>query len=529
MSAVPPVPGPMGGPNDGSSGTRAPGWLVALAGALALLVLVTGGVAVAVTVRAAELRTRVAGLEAELERSRAEIADLRDALGRQDGRPDGGGSGPLGGLLDDLLPGGLGDLFDGLGDLFGGGGQADLAGCLAASAPAPGPRVEAPDAPAQVQAIAERVAQLRRLDFVTRPDAEFLDGDEVERRITELVREDYPPEQADADRRILAMLGAVPFDIDLRAIQVELLRGQVAGYYVPETGELVVRTADPRRPLGPGDQVTLSHELQHALADQVLGLPTQDTDPTRTDEALAALALVEGDATLLMQHFALSALSPMDQLQMGMDPAVLEAQRQLDRYPSVLRAQLLFPYEEGLRFVCDLHRDGGWPAVDAAYTQLPATTAQIMFPERYRAGEQAVEPRAFGRLTGGWTAGATSTFGAAQLEWLLAAPGDDETAALDDRRGRVAAWAGGRVQLWTDGPDSAVGIALVERAGSGAATLCDTMTAWYDAAFPAQRDAAGGEALARTGDGRAGVVACHGGEVRLGIAPDIETARQLVG
>ena len=43
-----------------------------------------------------------------------------------------------------------------------------------------------------------------------------------------------------------------------------------------------------------------------------------------------------------------------------------------------------FPYIEGLSFVKDLMSQGGWDAVNQAYTNVPESTEQIIHPEKYR-------------------------------------------------------------------------------------------------------------------------------------------------
>ena len=51
--------------------------------------------------------------------------------------------------------------------------------------------------------------------------------------------------------------------------------------------------------------------------------------------------------------------------------------------PEILRRQLEFPYLEGQVFVTTLLGQGGWDSVDAAWDELPASTEQILHPERY--------------------------------------------------------------------------------------------------------------------------------------------------
>jgi hypothetical protein len=55
------------------------------------------------------------------------------------------------------------------------------------------------------------------------------------------------------------------------------------------------------------------------------------------------------------------------------------------------------------------------------------------------------------------------------------------------------------------------------------------VTTWYQRAFPDSTDAPprSGERLVRQG-GQTAVVACAGNGVRLGIGPDLQTARTLV-
>ncbi len=380
--------------------------------------------------------------------------------------------------------------------------------------------VDAQDAPAQVEEITDRVSELRELEQSAELAPEFLPDQEIEQRTRELVVNDYPQEEADVDRRLLAALGAVPADIDLRDVSAQLVSGQILGYYDSDTDQLVVRSADPDEPLGPSEQGTLAHELEHALADQAFDLGR--LDDLSGDEATAFVALVEGDATLVGQRFGVEAFDLEEQQALINDPALAASLEQLAQFPYFLTAALRFSYEAGLAFVCDLYAEGGWDAVDAAYAEPPTTSAEIMFPDRYPT--PPVEPRPPSAPGEGWTEVRNDTLGAADLLWLFEAPGDDEEAALDDPRLRVADWSGGRFVLSTQGDATALGLALI-----GGPTLCESMTAWYDAAFPDAADApAEGAALARDGPDQDAVIACNGNEVRVGIAPDLTLARAVL-
>lgn len=535
---VPPAPPESTGAGQPAGKRRvAPGWLLP---ALLVAALVAASMA---GVTAYRQRQEIHRLRAEVADAHAEIARLETRLAEAE---EGGSGGGLGGLLDDLLGGGLREgglhglldrlldgLLDGTGgrdDLLGGADVPALTDCLGAGLGGLGADpIPTGDRASQLAAVTERVEALRALELVDPVDPQMLSGDAFSARLTALVSEEYPEADADADRRVLTALGAVEEDVDLRALRLDLIGEHAGGFYSSDTGELVVRADDDGAPLTPAEQVILAHELQHAVADQTLGLPLDGDTVATGDPARAALALIEGDASLLMQQFALDALDFADQLAVAIDPSVTTSRARIGDYPEYLQRELVFPYTVGMAFVCGLYAEGGWPAVDAAYTDLPTTTAQILWPERYTAGEAAAATAALGAPGGAWTMTGRDTLGAAELLWLFSAPGNDPGAALGDPRGRAAAWAGGSRELWIDGDDSAVGLALAERPGERA--LCASMTDWYDAAFPDARRArtSGQEALAVTGPDQDAVVVCDGSSVRVGIAPDLQTARTVAG
>jgi hypothetical protein len=98
---------------------------------------------------------------------------------------------------------------------------------------------------------------------------------------------------------------------------------------------------------------------------------------------------------------------------------------------------------------------------------------------------------------------------------------------LGDPKERVSSWAGGEVRLWSSRGDHALGLALVERRGSG--DLCASIIDWYDAALnDSDVEMKAGEWLARDGVRQDAVVRCSKDEVRLGIGPDTDTARAIV-
>jgi hypothetical protein len=375
----------------------------------------------------------------------------------------------------------------------------------------------APNARREIDRIARAVESIRRLRFEHDVDVAFLAPDQVARRAARLTLKDYPPRTARVEGRMLEALGAIPRGTDLRRIVSELIESQVAGFYVPEKEDLVVPGL-PEAPLGAFDRTILAHELEHAVADQNLDLPLDDPDPEAMDANQAVLAVVEGDATLTMQQYAVAAISSFEQLGLLSDPRLAESQQALTDVPHYLVAQLSFPYETGLTFVCDLYARGGWKAVNRAYRDLPRSTAQVMFPERYGTRERPVELRA-PKPPAGFEAVLRTTFGAANLKWLFEAPGGDTAKSIEDPLSSAAAWAGGEIHVFSRAEATALSLHLAGRDRSG--DLCASVWKWYDASFSDDsigRPRADGTITFRGGSQTA-VLACKDERVRLGIGP----------
>ena len=444
---------------------------------------------------------------AELRRAEARIEELEAEGG------DGGLFGDLEEMFQETFEEGLGAL----GEDSGG-----LAACVLPDEPFSAAPIGDLPVEEQIASIADAVERLRGLDFREPVEPRFLTPEEITARVRELFLEEYTPTLADEEVRILMALGAVPQGTDLRNLRADLFGSQVAGFYDPQTGELVVRQAGDE--LTANDRIVLAHELDHALTDQVLDLPLpDDLRAGSEDRDLAATALVEGDATLLMQRYSVS-LSFEDQLG-ALDPAALldqiQAQSGLADLPHYLQAELRFPYETGLAYVCHRYAEGGWAAVDDAYAVPPDSTLQILFPERAAAAH--ADPRPGSDPAPAWQPAQSRQFGAAQLMWLFQAPGDEPSRAVLDFETLAGEWAGGEVNLWTRGTDSAVALLLLDRPGG--ASLCRAVSDWYRAAIPDDREQVDpGGALVADGATQDAFLRCVGDEVRLGIAPQVRTA-----
>ena len=123
--------------------------------------------------------------------------------------------------------------------------------------------------------------------------------------------------------------------------------------------------------------------------------------------------------------------------------------------PPYIEASLLFPYVSGARFVSSLYdKGGGWRLVNAAFDRPPASTEQVLHPERYLRVEQPdrLTLRARSLLGRAWRRVVGGQVGEFDTGQLLGGGGDRGKA---DRA--AAGWGGGRYELFRTGPLPAAG------------------------------------------------------------------------
>ncbi|MFL5725159.1 MAG: hypothetical protein ACJ77F_02375 [Chloroflexota bacterium] len=325
---------------------------------------------------------------------------------------------------------------------------------------APTPTASPVDVKALYASIEEQVRQIRGLEAKNPVDPVVLDGAGIKRVTAEGFRRDNPEELVDANERLFKGLGLLRADADLGDLYVKMLGESVAGLYSPDDKQLYVVSRSGN--LGPTEKTTFAHEYNHALQDQNFDLSSLKLDEVgEGDRGIARLSLVEGDATLLMTLWQLQHLGPTDLLQLLGESLNPEIAGSLNDMPPFLGESLLFPYTAGLTFVQSLQVAGGWEAVNDAFADPPASTEQVLHPEKYVAREAPVKvdlPDDLAATMGsGWKLGLEDTLGEFQLRvWLDQA----EAAAGGPTADQAAAgWGGDRVAL-LDGPNGARAIVL---------------------------------------------------------------------
>ncbi|MET0816862.1 MAG: hypothetical protein ABWZ67_04880 [Solirubrobacteraceae bacterium] len=370
---------------------------------------------------------------------------------------------------------------------------------------------------APVPRIAELVERERGMRFAEPPDVRRVTPAQARAEAAATLDEDYPPARREAESQVLAMLGLLPPGFDLGEATLGNFDEAIAGYYDPRSGALrVIEGAQTGGPVL--YESTVAHELAHALDDEHFDLD-EDAVAEGGDAGLAYLALVEGSATAVMTRYMAERFSAEEALGASLGSVLAGSGTGTEGMPPFLVAQMLFPYTGGERFVNRLLElgGGGWKVADTAMRfRPPASTEQVLHPEKYVAVEQPDEVAA--PSLPGWKALSRSTMGEWLTARLLAGAGGTRAGAA------AAGWGGDAYALLGRGDERALGVRWRWDSPRDAREFARALRAWAEDGMP-ESEPMGRDAWR----GRDGVAVVRDGrdEVALAIAPDLATARAL--
>ncbi len=234
--------------------------------------------------------------------------------------------------------------------------------------------------------IESQVEELRGLTATTPVERGLFDTAGLCAYLRESFRKDNPEDLIRSTEVLYKELGLLPQDASLEQLYLDLLTSQVAGLYDDDTKRMYVVSQSGA--IGPTEEITYAHEYTHALQDQRFVLKDVIGEATdQGDRTMAKLAVVEGDATLVMSLWAQRYLTPaeLSQVAGSVDPA---SQAILDGMPAILRDPLEFPYLQGLQLALGAFSSGGFDAVNDLFTQ-PARLHRADPPPRQVPGSRA--------------------------------------------------------------------------------------------------------------------------------------------
>lgn len=283
----------------------------------------------------------------------------------------------------------------------------------------------------EVGGVITRAEQLRGLGTTQPLAISTLDAAGLRRVVVSELEHERRPRSDAAWDDALHLLGVLRRGQSLEAVERRALEGQVAGLYVPRNGRLYVLGSG-----GSAPRSVVAHEVVHALQDEHFHLTRGPfaSRPRDHDGELAALALIEGDATEVQSRYV-AALSPLDLLsELGRTLGAIPSGEAASDVP-YLQRRLIYPYTAGQEFVRALRARGGQRLLDRAFRHPPRTTAAVLDPARYLAGDPPPQPVA---LPAG-TFTFSTTFGAEDL------------VALTGRERLARGWLGGRLGVGPSG------------------------------------------------------------------------------
>lgn len=337
--------------------------------------------------------------------------------------------------------------------------------------------------PEQVSRWAEqgkvRAEKMRGLAFLHDVPVELMSRAQIEAEIMEMVDRDMPPEWRRQIDLGYKAFGLVPMDSDVLTDMIQLVVSQAGGFYDPEAKHVILPD-DLEEFMGQmvGEMVAgadgfmdpimrniMTHEFTHALQDQHHNLTAvMDVGMDDDDVRLAITALVEGDATLIGTGAMMSDQGDLTNL-LRQDPAAMGAMMgagggmmgaEANAMPAILKETLIFPYMYGYILVTTMVKEGGFDAVDAAFSDPPLSSEQLLHIEKYL-GEERDDPTEITLPTVnltelGWEAVGQNVMGEFQIRVLLGNSPD----AIEAAKG----WDGDRYQVWQH-EDGRLGVAWV--------------------------------------------------------------------
>lgn len=230
--------------------------------------------------------------------------------------------------------------------------------------------------------------------------------------LMEMLLKDAEQQQAamKAQSLVLHKMGLVDENFDLYQAMIGLYGQGIAGFFDPNTKELnIISDKNPiakpfmqqiedlmmRLMLGVSqEEMIIAHELTHALDDQYYDLMNVvDFAQLDSDQNLVRLAVVEGTAVSVQYDFLFrkqgikSYANPQLQSILNTVPGAeaIPASEGTQKIPPMVIREMLWPYTIGNRLVWEARKrgDGSWDTVNKMFEDLPASSEQVLHPEKY--------------------------------------------------------------------------------------------------------------------------------------------------
>ncbi len=260
-----------------------------------------------------------------------------------------------------------------------------------------------------IQSLKGELETMRDLRFKKDVPVVYLTRQEVREYVKKELSSPLQKKRLALEELMLKTFGYIKSDFDVENFYIKMYTEQAMGIYDFREKRFILSTGNmmssEQREMAASlnmdmEKAVVIHELDHAIQDQHFNLSAtiQRLLKTSTDEALAGQSVFEGEATYIMFDYMLRACGfNIDMLPdnfLDMMSEMFESpnsanEKMLSDAPPYFRETSIFPYLHGMAFIKYVKSRKGWNGVNALYSSLPVSTAQVINPVLY---EKKVAP-----------------------------------------------------------------------------------------------------------------------------------------
>jgi hypothetical protein len=290
-----------------------------------------------------------------------------------------------------------------------------------------------------------QASELRELEWRGEVGMAELSGWEYGSRTSEIAQS-LGGEELRALGRLASAGGVLPEGTDLASLAASFTAVSAGATYSPLDKQILLVDRHSGSSL-------LTHEFVHALQDQHFDLlKLLVVRPYNLDRTEAVFALIEGDAMNVQRRAeegeaytrrTLEDITRQENERFGQYRQELGA-----FFPPLLTETFIFRYRDGARFVETVRRKSGQRGVDELFARPPASSEQILHPEKYLQNEapRDVQLNEAAFAESGWRAVVSTAMGEIGVRGVLMA-GVPEREAVR----AAAGWGGDRAYLFENG------------------------------------------------------------------------------
>lgn len=240
------------------------------------------------------------------------------------------------------------------------------------------------------------------------------------------------------EEEIAKLLFLVPPTMDLWGKTFEVLEEQVGGFYDPQTDAFYLMESFT----GKVAEIIISHELTHALDDQLFGIDAGfEATKDDADAAQAYASVVEGSGTIVMMRWTMDHMSELSMEDLAQSGGI--GTESLEGAPPYVWKPLMSAYLSGQGFLQRGYRvrkrEGKTlsDVIEEAFRTPPASTEQVLHPDKYWKADSLDVPRRIARdvepLPEGWELRSDRVIGELGLALVAASPREREPVDLENQ------------------------------------------------------------------------------------------------